>query len=134
MTVNLIFQLTPSGLKCFFSINYYSQNLLLWYVSNGALIIFSVDFPWFPLALSITHVLLWPSFTHFFFLSEFSSQTLMIHRTVGKGRGPSFIPLYYFHLLTNIDLIHHIISLLFLDHTEKFLELYILIESFVHIW
>ena len=27
----------------------------------------------------------------FFFLSGFSSQTLTIHRTAGKGRGPSFI-------------------------------------------
>ena len=34
----------------------------------------------------------------FFFLSGFSSQTLTIHRTVREGRGPSFIPLYHFHL------------------------------------
>ena len=27
----------------------------------------------------------------FFFLSGFSSQTLMIHRTTGEGRGPSFL-------------------------------------------
>ena len=39
----------------------------------------------------------------FFFLSGFSSQTLTIHRTAGEGRGPSFIPLYHFHPLTNID-------------------------------
>ena len=133
MTATLIFQLTPPGLKCYFSINYHSQNLLLWYGSNGVLIIFSVDFPWFPFALSITHVFM-TKFYSFFFLSEFSSQTLMIHRTAGEGRGPSFIPLYHFHLLTNIDHIHHIISLLFLDHTENFLELYILIESFAHTW
>ena len=31
----------------------------------------------------------------------FSSQTLAIHRTVGEGRRPSFIPLNYIHLLTN---------------------------------
>ena len=69
-----------------------------------------------------------------FFQSEFFSQTLMIHRTAGEGRGPSFIPLYQFHPLTNIDHIHHIISLLFLDQTEEnFFELYILLESFVHI-
>ena len=37
-----------------------------------------------------------------FFLSGFSSQTLTIHRTAGKGRGPS-IPLYHFHPLTNIE-------------------------------
>ena len=41
--------------------------------------------------------------TRFFFLSGFSSQTLTIHRTAGEGRGPSFIPLYHFHLLTNIE-------------------------------
>ena len=39
----------------------------------------------------------------FFFLSGFSSQTLTIHSSVGEGRGPSFIPLYHFHLLTNIE-------------------------------
>ena len=39
----------------------------------------------------------------FFFLSGFSSQTLTIHRTAGEGRGPSFIPLCYFHPLTNIE-------------------------------
>ena len=39
----------------------------------------------------------------FFFLSGFSSQTLTIHRTAGEGRGPSFIPLYHFHPLTNIE-------------------------------
>ena len=38
----------------------------------------------------------------FFFLPGFSSQTLTIHRTAGEGRGPSFIPLYHFHPLTNI--------------------------------
>ena len=36
--------------------------------------------------------------TLFFFLSGFSSQTLTFHRTAGKGRRPSFIPLYHFHL------------------------------------
>ena len=39
----------------------------------------------------------------FFFLSGFSSQTLTIHRTAGERRGPSFIPLYHCHLLTNIE-------------------------------
>ena len=38
-----------------------------------------------------------------FFLSGFSSQTLTIPRTVGKTRGLSFILLYHFHLLTNIE-------------------------------
>ena len=37
------------------------------------------------------------------FLSGFSSQTLTIHRTAGEGRGPSFIPLFHFHPLTNIE-------------------------------
>ena len=39
----------------------------------------------------------------FFFLSGFSSQTLTIHRTAAEGREPSFIPLYHFHPLTNIE-------------------------------
>ena len=39
----------------------------------------------------------------FFFLSGFSSQTLTIHGTAREGRGPSFIPLYHFHPLTNIE-------------------------------
>ena len=38
----------------------------------------------------------------FFFLSGFSSQTLTIQRAAGEGTGPFFIPLYHFHLLTNI--------------------------------
>ena len=41
---------------------------------------------------------------HFFFLLGFSSQTLTIYRTAGEGSAPSFIPLYYFHPLTNIDI------------------------------
>ena len=39
----------------------------------------------------------------FFLYQSFLSQTLKIHRTAGEGRGPSFIPLYHFHPLTNID-------------------------------
>ena len=42
-------------------------------------------------------------YIQFFFLSGFSSQTLTIHRTEGEGRAPSFIPLYHFHPLTNIE-------------------------------
>ena len=38
-----------------------------------------------------------------FFLLGFSSKTLTIHRTAGEGRGSSFIPLYHFHPLTNIQ-------------------------------
>ena len=39
----------------------------------------------------------------FCFLSGFFSQTLTFHRTAGEGRGPSFIPLFHFHPLTNIE-------------------------------
>ena len=39
----------------------------------------------------------------FFFYQGFLTQTLMIHRTAGEGRGPFFIPLYHFHPLTNIQ-------------------------------
>ena len=39
----------------------------------------------------------------FFFYQGFLSQTLTIQRTAGEGNGPSFIPLYHFHLLTNIQ-------------------------------
>ena len=45
----------------------------------------------------------WGIFKTFFFLSEFSSQTLTIHRTGGEGRGPCFIPLYHLNPLTNIE-------------------------------
>ena len=41
---------------------------------------------------------------NFFFYQGFLSRTLTTHRTAGEGRGPSFIPLYHFHLLTNIYL------------------------------
>ena len=43
------------------------------------------------------------SHSFFFFLSGFSLETLTIHRTAGEGRGPSFIPLYHFHPLMNIE-------------------------------
>ena len=33
----------------------------------------------------------------------FSSETLTINRKAGEGRGPSFIPLYHFHPLTNFE-------------------------------
>ena len=61
-----------------------------------------------------------------FFLSGFSFTKT--HRTAGEGRGPSFIPLYHFHPLTNthtfvfrplvstrllLDKIYHLIELLF---------------------
>ena len=39
----------------------------------------------------------------FFFYQGFLSRTLTTCRTAGEGRGPSFIPLYLFHLLTNIQ-------------------------------
>ena len=38
----------------------------------------------------------------FFFCHGFLSQILTILRTVGEGTGPSFIPRYHFHLVTNI--------------------------------
>ena len=40
---------------------------------------------------------------YFFFYQGFLSKTLTIHRTAGEGRGPTFIPLYRFHSLTNIE-------------------------------
>ena len=39
----------------------------------------------------------------FFFYQGFLSQTLTIHSTAGRGSGVSFIPLYHFHTLTNIE-------------------------------
>ena len=39
----------------------------------------------------------------FFFYQGLLSQTLTIHRTAGERRGPTFIPLYHFHSLTNIE-------------------------------
>ena len=45
--------------------------------------------------------IVWWCIVDFFFYQGFLSQTLMIHRTAGEGRGPSFIPFYHFHLLTN---------------------------------
>ena len=47
----------------------------------------------------------------FFFCQGFLSQTLAIHRVAGEGRGPSFIPLYHFHPLTNIYASHLFASL-----------------------
>ena len=39
----------------------------------------------------------------FFFYQGFLSRTLITHRTAGEGRGPFFITLYHFDLLTNIQ-------------------------------
>ena len=39
----------------------------------------------------------------FFFYHGFLSRTLTNRKTAGEGRGPSFIPLYYFYPLTNIQ-------------------------------
>ena len=39
----------------------------------------------------------------FFFYQCFLSRTLTTHRTTGEGRGPSFIPFYHFHPVTNIQ-------------------------------
>ena len=39
----------------------------------------------------------------FFFYQGFLSRTLTTRRTAGEGRGPSFIPFYHFHPLTNIQ-------------------------------
>ena len=41
----------------------------------------------------------------YFFYQGFLSRTLTTHRTAWEGRGPSFIPLYHFHPLTNIQTI-----------------------------
>ena len=38
-----------------------------------------------------------------FFYQGFLSRTLATHSIAGEGRGPSFIPLYQFHPLTNIQ-------------------------------
>ena len=39
----------------------------------------------------------------FFFYQDFLSQTLTIHSTARQGSRPSFIPLYHFHRLMNIE-------------------------------
>ena len=39
----------------------------------------------------------------FFFYQGFLSRTLTTRSTAGEGRGASFIPLYHFQLLTNIE-------------------------------
>ena len=38
-----------------------------------------------------------------FFYQKFLSRKLTTHRTAGEGRRPSFIPLYHFHPLRNIQ-------------------------------
>ena len=42
----------------------------------------------------------------FFSYQGFLSRTLTTRRTIGEGRGPSFIPLYHFHPLTKSDGYH----------------------------
>ena len=70
-----------------------------------------------------------------FFYQGFLSQTLTNHRTAGKRRGPSFIPLNHFHPLTNIETIicnfddYHVFLIATLVFTRLLLnEIYYLIE------
>ena len=51
-----------------------------------------------------------------FFYQGFLSQTLLTHRTVGEGRGPSFIRLYHFHPLTNIRHLFATLHMRWLSH------------------
>ena len=44
-------------------------------------------------------------FLRYFFYPRFLSRTQTTHRTAGEGRGPSFIPLYHFRPLMNIQTI-----------------------------
>ena len=55
-------------------------------------------------------------FFFFFFYQDFLSQTLTTHRTAGEGRGPSFIPLYHFHPLTNIQTLFATLHVRWLSH------------------
>ena len=49
-------------------------------------------------------VWLWRSLVNIYILYQgFISRTLMTHKTAREVRGPSFIPLYHFHPLTNIQ-------------------------------
>ena len=71
----------------------------------------------------------------FFFLSGFSSRTLTIRRTAEERRRPSFIPLYHFHPLTNIETFicmwvhYHVFLIATLVFTRLLLdEIYHLIE------
>ena len=41
---------------------------------------------------------------NFFFCQGFLSQTLTVDRTAAEGRGASFISLYHFHPITNIEI------------------------------
>ena len=45
----------------------------------------------------------WLEMLKWFFLSGFLSRTLTIYRTAEEGMGHSFIPLYHFHPVTNIQ-------------------------------
>ena len=71
------------------------------------------------------------------FIGGFSSQTLTIHGTAGEGRGPSFNPLYHFHLLKHWDIYlqlcmwddYHVFLITTLAFTRLLLnEIYHLIE------
>ena len=75
---------------------------------NLSLNLDSFDFPthlkpFMGIFWDITHPYKLFASKYIFFVSAFSSQTLTIHRTAGEERGPSFISLYHFHPLKNID-------------------------------
>ena len=53
-------------------------------------------------SILLLHILYYVLYIVFFFYQGFLSRTLTAYRTAGEGRGPSFIPLYHYHLLTNI--------------------------------
>ena len=50
-----------------------------------------------------------------------AQQALMIHRAVGEGGTPSFIPPYHFHPLTNIQTFIKFKKMLYLFLTSAFL-------------
>ena len=52
----------------------------------------------------------------FFFYQGFLSRTLTTHRTAGDARGSSFIRLYHFHLLRNIQRLFATLHVRWLSH------------------
>ena len=48
---------------------------------------------------------IWTKISRYIYIyyQSFPSRTLTTHRVAGERRGPSFIPLYHFHPLTNIQ-------------------------------
>ena len=113
-------------------LRYLFYKVLKWIVSfsdfsNWCLIIFNIwkHYVFFlSVALILFHAFYYLVFLSFFYFHQgFLSRILTTLRTAGEEMGPSFIPLYHFHPLTNFRITWPLIILSFFYNFNKLLSL-----------